>query len=183
MRYVENAEQKGCFLCRKFAERKDEQNCVLWRGNRVFVIMNTFPYNTGHLLVAPRRHVGTLEQLTKGELLELMEAAQRASGALKRAFRPHGFNLGMNLGRIAGAGLVGHLHLHLVPRWRGDTNFMPIVGETKVVSEELSRTCSRIRQAWTGLSDGAHGHSGRKRSPGRAAASGGQKSHRTRQGR
>jgi ATP adenylyltransferase len=118
---------------------------VLYRGETCFVILNLYPYNNGHLMVVPNRHVATLADSTPDELSELMVLTRRAEIALTEAYRPQGLNVGMNLGRPAGAGVVDHLHVHLVPRWTGDTNFMSVVGEVRVLPEDLEQTAARLR--------------------------------------
>ena len=150
MEYIrrgEGAEAGGCIFCDlpAAAEVKDEANHLLARGKVSFMLLNAFPYNPGHLMVAPYRHVGDYEELTAEELAELTAFARRAIRALREESGPHGFNLGMNLGQVAGAGIADHLHLHLVPRWGGDTNFMPVVGQTKVLPELLGETWRRLR--------------------------------------
>jgi ATP adenylyltransferase len=137
----------GCIFCDLPAagEDHDEQNHLLARGELSFVLLNAFPYNPGHLMVAPYRHVGRYGELTAAELAEMMAFAGTAIGALEEDAGAHGFNLGMNLGQVAGAGIADHLHLHLVPRWGGDTNFMPVVGQTKVLPELLAETYQRLR--------------------------------------
>jgi len=137
----------GCIFCDLPAQGtdRDEANHLLARGELTFVLLNAFPYNPGHLMVAPYRHVGRYGELAAGELAEMMAFAGTAIGALEEDSGAHGFNLGMNLGQVAGAGIADHLHLHLVPRWGGDTNFMPIVGQTKVLPELLAETYRRLR--------------------------------------
>ena len=143
-----NAEDEGCFLC-SFAESDDdEKNHVLWRGDRAFVVLNAYPYNSGHAMVAPRRHVGDAWDLEGDERTELFDAAFMTIDAIRDVMGPHGFNVGMNLGTVAGAGVPGHLHVHVVPRWGGDTNFMPAVSETKVLPELLSQTYAKLRPAF-----------------------------------
>lgn len=137
----------GCIFCQKLNDTHDEENLVLTRTDRCLVLMNLYPYNNGHLLVAPQRHVGELEAMNGDELRELMEVTRWMVRVLRRAMRPHGFNIGINVGRVAGAGIPGHLHIHIVPRWDGDTNFMPVLGEAKVISEDLAQTYRKIRQA------------------------------------
>ena len=118
---------------------------MLARGKTSFILLNAYPYNSGHLMVAPQRHVADLEQLDEGEMGELFAETRRAVAALKQAFEPEGFNVGINLGSAGGAGVPGHLHVHVVPRWSGDTNFMPVVGATKVLPELLSQTAEKLR--------------------------------------
>jgi len=137
----------GCIFCQKLHDTRDEENLVLARTDRCFVLMNLYPYNNGHLLIAPHRHVGEMEEMDGDELRELMEVTRWMVRVLRRAMNPHGFNIGINVGRVAGAGIPGHFHIHIVPRWDGDTNFMPVLGETKVISEGLEHTYRKIRQA------------------------------------
>jgi len=132
--------QPGCFLCRTARENQDRKNFILFRGKKCFVILNRYPYNNGHLMAAPFRHVGRLEELKEEELTELWKMAQLCVKALKSGLKPQGINLGMNLGKVSGAGVADHIHLHIVPRWQGDTNFMPILAETKLISVGLSNT-------------------------------------------
>jgi ATP adenylyltransferase len=134
----------GCFLCRGLAERDDRENLVVWRGPRSVVFLNRYPYNNGHLLVAPKIHQGTLESLSGADLTEPIETMRRMVGTLDRMLRPQGYNIGLNQGKSAGAGLPGHLHWHVVPRWDGDTNFMPILGQTKVIVESLHEFYDRL---------------------------------------
>jgi ATP adenylyltransferase len=129
--------EQACFLCRGLADSDDRANLLAWRGPHSMVVLNRFPYNNGHLLVAPRAHRGTLQELTGPELHEPLETVRRMIRILDRLFRPQGYNVGLNLGRASGAGLPGHLHWHIVPRWDGDTNFMPVIGNTKVIVESL----------------------------------------------
>jgi ATP adenylyltransferase len=121
-----------CFFCSHLAGDDDESNGVLWRGDEMFVVVNAYPYNSGHVMVAPKRHVGELGELDPGELHELIDVTKTAVAILDEGLNAQGFNVGMNLGGAAGAGVPGHLHMHVVPRWSGDTNFMPAIGETKV---------------------------------------------------
>jgi ATP adenylyltransferase len=126
-----------CFLCEGLAGQDDRRSLIVLRMPRSVVVLNRFPYNNGHLLVAPRAHKGTLHELDAGELLETMETLRRSVRALDGLMRPDGYNIGLNLGAAAGAGLPGHLHWHVVPRWHGDTNFMPVLGDTKVIVQSL----------------------------------------------
>jgi ATP adenylyltransferase len=137
----------GCIFCLKPGQKRDRENLILLRGKKAFVIMNLYPYNNGHLMVAPYRHIGDFARLSNPELLEIMKLAQLCQKAIQRTMRPEGFNLGFNLGRTAGAGIADHVHLHLVPRWNGDTNFMPVLGDTKVVSEALEDTWRKLKKA------------------------------------
>jgi ATP adenylyltransferase len=130
----------GCIFCDKAASPDDDRNLVVHRGQSAFVLLNLFPYNNGHLMVAPYRHTSRLEELDDSALLELMTLTRQAQMALDRAFHPHGYNLGMNLGTVAGAGIADHLHLHIVPRWNGDTNFMPVLADVKVLPDSLEHS-------------------------------------------
>jgi len=126
-----------CFICRAIAESDDRRNLVIQRGRHGAVLLNRFPYNNGHLLVAPKAHKGRLDELTGDESLELQQTLNRMVQVLEATMRPEGFNVGLNLGKVAGAGLPGHVHWHVVPRWNGDTNFMPIFADVKVISQSL----------------------------------------------
>ena len=138
----------GCVFCRILASgESDDVTKVVWRGEGVVAILNAFPYTSGHLMVMPVRHVGELEDLG-GETVELWETVTKAVRALKGAYRPEGINVGANLGRAAGAGVPGHFHVHLLPRWNGDTNFMTSVAETRVLPESLDATWQKLRAAW-----------------------------------
>jgi ATP adenylyltransferase len=136
--------EPGCVFCRIRDEADDEANYVLCRGRSHFVLLNLFPYTSGHLLIVAGRHIPCLEQATPEELSEISEAAQRCERALRAEYRPDGFNMGFNIGRAAGAGVEHHLHMHVVPRWSGDANFLSVVGETRVLPEELPRTYARL---------------------------------------
>ncbi len=140
--YIQNSAAKGgaetsCFLCRGLAESNDRSNLLVWRGSNSVVVLNRFPYNNGHVLVAPCVHRGLMAELSGPDLLEPIETVRWMIGILDRMLRPQGYNVGLNLGKAAGAGLPGHLHWHIVPRWDGDTNFMPVLGQTKVIVESL----------------------------------------------
>jgi ATP adenylyltransferase len=149
LEYVSNAdEQDGCVFCRAASSRSDEDALVVHRGERAFVLVNKFPYASGHLMVAPYRHEGELGELSDEEALEIHRLASVALGALAETLHPQGFNLGWNLGRIAGAGVVDHVHLHVVPRWAGDTNFMPVLADVRVLPEALEETREKLAAAW-----------------------------------
>jgi ATP adenylyltransferase len=134
----------ACFLCSAPAQTDDQRNYVLHRAERVFALLNLYPYNSGHLMVAPYTHTGDLANLDASIASELIALTQRSVGILKRVYQPDAFNVGMNLGRSAGAGVPDHLHVHVVPRWSGDTNFMPVLGQTKVLPETLDQTYERL---------------------------------------
>jgi len=146
----DNNEKKGtgCIFCDFPGENEDEKRLILHRGKYCFVILNAFPYNPGHLMVVPYRHTNDLPGLAPEELGEMMATVQTAVTVLKKVMDPQGFNIGMNLGKVAGAGIDQHLHIHIVPRWNGDTNFMPVLGGVRVVSEALNNTWKRVKEAW-----------------------------------
>ena len=138
------AKSADCVFCTALAT-PDAESLILFRGTTCFVILNLFPYNNGHVMVVPIRHIASLVDATGEELAELMELTRRTELALREAYAPHGLNMGINLGKAAGAGVLDHLHLHVVPRWNGDTNFMTIVGQTRVLPEELPDAALRLR--------------------------------------
>jgi ATP adenylyltransferase len=139
--------EDGCLFC-TLAAGDDEEALVVERTPLTFTVMNAFPYTPGHLMIAPLRHEGEFEGLTAEEGAEIFGALQRAVRALKRASRPHGLNLGVNIGRVAGSGVPGHVHVHALPRWNGDSNFMTAVAEARVLSEDLRTTWKKLREAW-----------------------------------
>ena len=148
LEYVQTADdQEGCVFCLALGGEAEEP-LVVHRGKRAFVLLNRFPYAAGHLMVAPTRHVGALGDLDDDEALELHRLTAAGLGALDAAFRPEGYNVGWNLGRVAGAGVLDHVHLHVVPRWAGDTNFMPVLADVKVIPEALADTKRRLEAAW-----------------------------------
>lgn len=135
---------EGCIFCNLPKENKDKRNYIVQRGKSSYVILNSYPYNNGHSMVAPYKHVKNLEDLTNQELLEHFDMVRNVIAALKKIYKPSAFNIGMNLGRSAGAGIAGHIHSHIVPRWDGDTNYMPVVADTKIVHESLSSTYNKL---------------------------------------
>lgn len=145
--YILGKKPAGCIFCVKPAENKDDENLILYRGKYHFIIMNAFPYNNGHMMVVPYRHTSTLEGWSVEERVELMELADLGVALLKKVMRPDGFNLGINMGLVAGAGVADHIHLHIVPRWNGDTNFMPVLADTRVISEHLVATYLKLKEA------------------------------------
>ncbi len=148
LEYVSTAdEHDGCFFCHADSG-SDEELLVVHRGARALVLLNRYPYASGHLLVAPCRHVGEFQELDDAEALELHRLAASGMAALATVFSPQGFNIGWNLGRIAGAGVVDHVHLHVVPRWAGDTNFMPVLADVKVMPEHLDESRRKLAAAW-----------------------------------
>lgn len=145
IQYILEAGKGSCILCEKPRQGKDEPNLILHRGDSSFIILNAFPYNPGHLMVAPYRHVGRLEDLTDVESKEHFDMIKLGVRLLTELIAPAGFNIGMNLGKVAGAGVEDHLHTHIVPRWQGDTNFMPVVSNTRVLPEALAATYSKLK--------------------------------------
>ncbi len=126
----------------------DDKQLIVWRGQHCFVIMNRYPYNSGHVMVVPYRQTPNIQDLTIIELAEIMQTTQRAIKALDRVMGPHGYNFGTNIGRVSGAGVDDHIHFHIVPRWNGDTNFMPIIANTKVISEDMKQTLKKLRKSF-----------------------------------
>jgi ATP adenylyltransferase len=147
--YVTSAGQpSGCVFCAAAASDDDRANLIVHRSAEAFVILNRFPYTSGHVMIVPYQHVATLEEMSEAALLEMARLARTVEGHLREVYRPDGMNLGMNLGKSAGAGIAAHLHLHALPRWAGDTNFMTVVGETRVLPEDLDITWQRLRAAF-----------------------------------
>jgi len=137
MEYILDDRKEGCLFCRKSESDEDAKNFVLYRSDYSFALLNTFPYNSGHIMIAPYRHTAEMEGLSEDEIVDLTKVLQLCLRLLKRVMKPDGFNVGFNLGKSAGAGVVDHLHLHLVPRWEGDTNYMPVIGNTRVIPQSL----------------------------------------------
>ena len=149
MKYILKSQKKGCFLCDICRSNKDKMNLVLKRGKLNFLLLNRYPYNNGHLLVTPYRHVDSLEQMIADEMAEMMEMASMACKTLRKSLHPDGFNIGLNIGKAAGAGLKDHVHLHIVPRWEGDTNFMPVLGEVKIIPQPLDKLWQQLKNVLT----------------------------------
>jgi len=148
--YLEQAtqgKQPDCIFCEALALNRDEETLIVHRAKKSFVILNRFPYTSGHVLIVPNAHVAELHLCQPGALEEMMEFAQKLEGVYHQEYKPDGMNLGMNLGKAAGAGVAGHLHLHMLPRWIGDSNFMTVTGETRVHPEDLRTTFDRLRKA------------------------------------
>jgi ATP adenylyltransferase len=143
MGYILGEQPAGCVFCVKPREAQDVQNYILGRSQNCYLILNIFPYNNGHLMVVPYAHVATLDELDAEVLTDLMVMAQRTMRVMRELMHPDGFNVGLNIGRSAGAGIDEHLHLHVVPRWNGDTNFMPVLGDTKIIPQSL-RACYEL---------------------------------------
>ena len=147
IKYILMEKPQGCIFCEKPKENKDKENYILYRGKTAFIILNAFPYNSGHLMIAPYRHVPSLEHLNDEELLEISKLITLSLKFIRRAMNPDGFNIGVNIGRAAGAGIEEHVHVHVVPRWVGDTNFMPVLADTKVIPEALDATYDKLKRA------------------------------------
>jgi ATP adenylyltransferase len=150
LEYLKGEKSSDCIFCSKPA-LPDDEAFIVHRGTSCYVILNAFPYTNGHVMVAPFEHVGDLRRLQADASAELMVLTQRSLAAIERVYGAEGFNLGMNLGDVAGAGFAGHVHMHVVPRWKGDTNFMPVVGDTRVMPEALPDSWRRLREAFEGL--------------------------------
>lgn len=147
-RYIADASKDDrCVFCDAASASDDEKTLIVFRGSKCFIILNRFPYTSGHVMVVPFEHVADLSNAALATLSEMMQLAQRVQLALEKTYHPQGYNLGMNLGRAAGAGVTGHLHLHVLPRWAGDANFMTVVGETRVEPEDLSTSYEKLRKA------------------------------------
>ncbi len=145
MEYVTDSKAEGCIFCAMAQAEDDEQNHIIYRGAHSFVVLNAFPYNSGHLMIVPYAHVSDILDLNGEQLCDIMSVARLCCKALGRYARPEGINLGMNIGRAAGAGIDEHVHLHIVPRWTGDTNYMTAVGDTRVVPQSLEETAASLR--------------------------------------
>ncbi len=137
MRYIRKKNTKGCVFCRAAKSQSDKKNYVVLRSNLSISILNLFPYNSGHLMVSPRRHINDVNKLSEKEIVDLFRLINKTKNILDRVLKPEGYNIGINIGKVSGAGIAGHLHIHIVPRWKADTNFMPVVFNTKVVSQSL----------------------------------------------
>ena len=144
IQYIQIEKPEGCILCEKPEQNKDALNYILYRGDKNFIILNSYPYNPGHLMVAPYRHVTNLEELTEEERHEHFEIVTRSIRVLRQVFNPGGFNIGINVGKAAGAGIEDHVHTHIVPRWQGDTNFMTVMADIRVVPEALDETYKKL---------------------------------------
>jgi ATP adenylyltransferase len=152
MKYISKAEpETGCVFCRAQARMDNAENLIVARGTASFVILNKFPYTSGHVMVVPFQHTETLEQLDAPTRTEMMELVSRATAVLRKVYQPQGFNIGINIGAAAGAGVPAHIHIHIVPRWGGDTNFMSTIGEVRVLPEELEESYRRIKDGWDGV--------------------------------
>jgi len=149
MKYIEsNEKEEGCVFCNAQAKEDNADNLIAFRGERAFVILNLYPYTSGHLMVVPFAHIATLEELDSATRAEMMELTSQSMSVLRKIYRPQAFNMGANIGEAAGAGVPGHVHIHIVPRWGGDTNFMTTLGETRVLPEAIEETCKRVREGF-----------------------------------
>jgi len=147
MEYIDNPDkEEGCVFCNAQAKADDAENLIAYRGERAYVILNRYPYTSGHLMAIPFEHVSNLEELDPETRAEMMELTSQCTTILRNIYRPQGFNVGVNIGEAAGAGVLGHVHIHIVPRWKGDTNFMTSVGETRVLPEALESTYARVKK-------------------------------------
>ncbi len=151
LEYIQAEKSSGCIFCAALAEPDERRSLVVARGQQCFVIMNRFPYNTGHVMIVPNRHRSRLDGLDDQELAELLRYTDYCVRVQERVLRPEGYNIGMNLGRAAGAGIDDHLHVHVVPRWVGDTNFMPVLGDVKVIPEHLQATHRRLAEGFAAI--------------------------------
>jgi len=143
-----------CIFCTQPAANRDEEHHILYRGERCFMLLNLYPYNNGHLMIAPYEHVGSISHLDAATLAELMAQAQLALSALRLAMNPDGFNMGINEGKVAGAGFAEHMHFHIVPRWNGDTNFMPVIADIKVMPDHLDNVYHQLKEALARVKQG-----------------------------
>jgi ATP adenylyltransferase len=142
--YLDTPQKDSCIFCDKPKEPIDKENYILYRGSLSFVMMNLYPYNSGHLMVSPYKHISSITKLEDEDLFDLMKVTQLSTQILENVFTPGGFNIGMNIGKSGGAGFADHIHIHIVPRWNGDTNFMPVLSETKVMPEHLNSTYAKL---------------------------------------
>jgi ATP adenylyltransferase len=149
--FILGKKEKGCIFCNRIKSNSDDRNLIPYRGRKVFVILNRYPYNSGHVMVVPCRHIGSLNRLTDEEAAEFFDLTRKTVEVLKAVLKPDSFNIGMNLGKGSGAGIPGHLHMHIVPRWNEDTNFMPVIGKTRVVSFDLNMIYRLLKKGFDTL--------------------------------
>lgn len=143
--YLSMKKPKKCIFCTKSKSKLDKKNYIVMRGTWVFSMLNIFPYTNGHIMIAPYRHIKDFNGLNEREIMEMMEVLKKSCRFLDKVLKPQGYNIGINIGKVSGAGVGGHLHIHVVPRWRGDTNFMPIISQTKVISESLDSLYEKLK--------------------------------------
>ncbi|MFH1737099.1 MAG: HIT domain-containing protein [Actinomycetota bacterium] len=148
MKYIETGNIEGCIFCVKPKDENDEKNYIIKRGKTGFVLLNLYPYIGGHMMAAPYKHTGSLSELSAEEMTELFEMTRQAAAVLTDSYKPDGFNIGLNIGEVAGAGFGDHVHVHIVPRWARDTNFMPVLADTRVISASLDETYEKVRKTW-----------------------------------
>ena len=148
IRYIEAPKYKGCIFCDFPKENRDEERLIVYRGEKCFIILNNYPYNPGHVMVAPYRHFKEIEDISDDEALELIELTKKAVKVIKKVMKPDGFNIGINIGKVAGAGIEGHLHVHIVPRWEGDTSFMPVLADVKIITEAVQDTYKKLKKGF-----------------------------------
>ncbi|MDD5492503.1 MAG: HIT domain-containing protein [bacterium] len=146
MEYIKKAKEPGCVFCKKLKQKDGPENMILYRGRKSFVMLNLYPYTNGHVMVAPLKHIKDLERLDAATLSEMMKLTQRMITILKKVMRPEGFNVGINIGKVGGAGVLGHVHIHIVPRWIGDHNFMPVIGATRVMPQTLAEVYKILKK-------------------------------------
>ena len=146
--FILSKKEENCFFCEAIKDNQDRKNLVLYRGKECFCILNKYPYNNGHLMIAPKMHKDDLSKLNDSEMLELLTLSRDVKNILAKKLKPEGFNLGINFGKVAGAGVEDHIHVHLVPRWTGDTNFMPVIAETKVISQSLDDLYLELKECF-----------------------------------
>jgi ATP adenylyltransferase len=147
MKYILSDKTQGCAFCQALQAGDDKANYILYRGEKAFIILNTFPYTNGHVMVVPYAHIGDLVELDRETLLDMMLLTQKTLQAMRQAMGPHGFNVGLNLGEAAGAGIQDHVHIHIVPRWQNDTNFMPVLADVRVIPDSLEETYDKLHAA------------------------------------
>ena len=149
--FILSKKEKGCVFCNRLKKKDSVKNLIVYRGGKNFVILNKFPYNAGHAMIVPKRHIAHLEKLTDAEAVEFFDLTRKTIKVIKKRLKPHSLNIGMNLGRSSGAGIPEHLHMHVVPRWQGDTNFMPVIGKTSIVSIPLEPIYKMLREEFAKL--------------------------------
>ncbi len=153
IRYIEAPKYEGCIFCDFPKENRDEERLIVYRGKRCFVILNNYPYNPGHVMVAPYRHFKEIEEMSEEEGAEMLELTKKAVKVIKKVMKPDGFNIGINIGKVAGAGIEQHLHIHIVPRWEGDTSFIPVLADVKIIPEAVAETYKKLKRGFEELEE------------------------------